>query len=72
MFTDETWVELVNGKQRRRKVSRPKGSNPYGYAREKTKSEPRMVFWGAIAFGFKGPPWIWDKASATEKQEVDD
>jgi len=51
----QIWMELGNGKRRSRKVSRPKGSNLYDYAKEKTKRELRVMFWGAIAFGSKEP-----------------
>ena len=71
VFTDESWINLGQGRRRRKKILRPVGSNPWDYSRPKNKPEVSVVFWGAIVYGKKGLFWIWEKESVVERQEMD-
>ena len=71
VFTDQSWINLGQGRRRRRKISRPVGSNPWDYSRPRNKPEVSVMFWGAIFYGKKGPFWIWEKESVAERQEMD-
>lgn len=62
VFTDESWVNLGNPKRRKRRISRPKGSNAYDYKRDKPKVEMSVMFWRAITMGYPaGPFHVWEK-----------
>lgn len=61
VFTDEMWVEF-NSTRRQRNVSRVKGVDPNEWAiHDKDGEKPtiRVMFWGAICLGYKGPCHIW-------------
>lgn len=70
VFTDETWVE-IGGVRREQKVSRPRRANPYDYCRPKKRTAIRVMFWGSIAYGYKGPYHIWTKETKEEKDYFD-
>lgn len=70
IFTDETWVE-IGGVRRQRHVSRPRGLNPYEYSRPKKRTTLRIMFWGSMAYGYKGPSYIWAKETKEEKVHND-
>lgn len=62
------WVEF-NSPRREGNVSRPKGANPYDFAiHEDFNPNPiKLMFWGCIAYGFKGPCYIWEKDTEEEQ-----
>ena len=70
VFTDEMWVEF--GKPRRQwNVSRYPGvdRNTYAIHNKDTEKRPiRLMFWGAIIQGFKGPCHVWEEDSVKDKR----
>lgn len=70
VFSDECYIEM-NVPRKKRKITRPIGSNPYDYAEHNMKNTSpslRIMVWGCIAYGHKGPLFIWNKESSEEKQ----
>lgn len=57
--------------RRQRKVSRPKGANPYDYSCPKHRVTLRIMCWGAVAGGIKGPSYIWANETNEEKKYSD-
>lgn len=70
IFTDETSIDsLYHSKHPR--VSRPTGSNPEDYKREKHYTTEAFMFWGAIAPGYGvGPCHVWQKETEAEKLAI--
>lgn len=58
----------IGGIQQEQKVSRPKNANSFDYCRPKKKPTIRIMFWGSIANGYKGPYHIWMKETSEEKR----
>lgn len=69
VFTDKMWVEF-NSSRRMKWVTRPKGSDPHEYAihRQNDEGTIRIMFWGAICLGCKGPYHIWKSTNDADKQ----
>lgn len=68
VFTDEMWIEF-NSSRRQGNVSRPQGANLWEYAihEDFNHTTIRIMFWGCIAFGKKGPCYIWETKKEQEK-----
>jgi hypothetical protein len=67
VFIDETSVESYHHRKHS-KVSMPKGSNPFDYARPPARTFDYVMFWGAICEGYTpGPFHVWEKETEAEK-----
>ncbi|KAG0131562.1 hypothetical protein HOY82DRAFT_646266, partial [Tuber indicum] len=62
IFTDEMWVEF-NSTRRRTNVTRKRGADPNEWALHDKQDDRtiRVMFWGAICLGHKGPCHVWEK-----------
>lgn len=69
VFTDEMWVEF-NSVQHEGNVSRPKGANAYNYAihHDFNPTTIHVMFWGCMAYSYKGPYHIWEKDDEEAKK----
>lgn len=71
-FSDESFFE-INVPRKKAKITRPKGANPYNYAQHEYPKPAgwRLMVWGCIAYGYRGPLFIWEKETPDEKAYYD-
>ena len=69
VFTDEMWVEF-NSARRQTHVSRIRGADPFRWTIHNKNSDAtiRVMFWGAIVIGHRGPYHIWEKDMEEDKK----
>lgn len=67
VITDEMWVEL-NSIRRAFNLSRKRGVDPNEWAiHDKKATTIRVMFWGAICMGHRGPYHIWEQETEDDQ-----